>query len=241
MVEIIGHRGSSKEAPENTLSSNQLAFFEKADGIEVDVRMTKDGELVCIHDKNTVRTTGVDALINEKTIAELKSMDAGVWKGEQWKGETIPSLAEVLEAIPQGKKIYIEMKEGLDTIDPLVRSIEASNLDTNQISVISFHPEVVKKIKQEIVQVTANLLISFESGKNDSVKEILIKLEEGHLDGVGAQNHPKLSPYFVDKLLAADKKVHVWTVDNVEEARNYKAMGLSSITTNVPGLIKSSL
>ena len=241
MVEIIGHRGSSKEAPENTLSSNQLAFFEKADGVEVDVRMTKDGELVCIHDKNTVRTTGVDALINEKTIAELKSMDAGGWKGEQWRGETIPSLAEVLEAIPQGKKIYIEMKEGLDTIDPLVRSIEASNLDTNQISVISFHPEVVKKIKQEIVQVTANLLISFESGKNDSVKEILIKLEEGHLDGVGAQNHPKLSPAFVDKLLAADKKVHVWTVDNVEEAKNYKAMGLSSITTNVPGLIKSSL
>ena len=241
MVEIIGHRGSSKEAPENTLSSNQLAFFEKADGVEVDVRMTKDGELVCIHDKNTVRTTGVDALINEKTIAELKSMDAGGWKGEQWRGETIPSLTEVLEAIPQGKKIYIEMKEGPDTVDPLVRSIEASNLDTNQISVISFHPEVVKKIKQEIVQVTANLLISFESGKNDSVKEILIKLEEGHLDGVGAQNHPKLSPAFVDKLLAADKKVHVWTVDNVEEAKNYKAMGLSSITTNVPGLIKSSL
>ena len=102
MVEIIGHRGSSKEAPENTLSSNQLAFFEKADGVEVDVRMTKDGELVCIHDKNTVRTTGVDALINEKTIAELKSMDAGGWKGEQWRGEAVPSLAEVLEAIPQG-------------------------------------------------------------------------------------------------------------------------------------------
>ena len=113
MVEVIGHRGSSKEAPENTLASSRLAFSEQADGVEVDVRMTKDGQLVCIHDKNTLRTTGVEALIKEKTLVELKSMDAGQWKGEQWKGEAIPSLQEILEFIPQGKKIFIEMKEGL--------------------------------------------------------------------------------------------------------------------------------
>jgi len=241
MVEVIGHRGSSKEAPENTLASSRLAFSEQADGVEVDVRMTKDGQLVCIHDKNTLRTTGVEALIKEKTLAELKSMDAGQWKGEQWKGEAIPSLQEILEFIPQGKKIFIEMKEGLHTIDPLIRCIETSNLNTKQISVNSFHQEVVKKMKQEMEKITTNLLVFFESNENNSDKEVLHKLLESNLDGVGAQNHSKLSPVFVNKILEAGKKVHVWTVDNVDEAKNYKAIGLSSITTNVPGLIKSSL
>ena len=241
MVEIIGHRGSSKEAPENTLASSRLAFSEQADGVEVDVRMTKDGQLVCIHDKNTLRTTGVEALIKEKTLAELKSMDAGQWKGEKWKGEAIPSLQEILEFIPQGKKIFIEMKEGLHTIDPLIRCIETSNLNTKQISVNSFHQEVVKKMKQEMEKITTNLLVFFESNENNTDEGVLNKLLESNLDGVGAQNHPRLSPVFVNKILEAGKKVHVWTVDNVEEAKNYKAIGLSSITTNVPGLIKSSL
>ena len=241
MVEIIGHRGSSREAPENTLASSRLAFSEQADGVEVDVRMTKDGELVCIHDKNTLRTTGVAALIKEKTLAELKSLDAGQWKGEQWKGETIPSLQEILDTIPQGKKIFIEMKEGPHTIDPLIRCIETSNLNTTQISVASFHQEVVRKMKQEMEKITTNLLVAFESHENNSDEEVLHKLLDSNLDGVGAQNHSKLSPVFVNKILEAGKKVHVWTVDNVDEAKNYKAIGLSSITTNVPGLIKSYL
>ena len=96
-------------------------------------------------------------------------------------------------------------------------------------------------MKQEMEKITTNLLVAFESNENNSDEEFLRKLLESNLDGVGAQNHSKLSPVFVNKILKAGKKVHVWTVDNVDEAKNYKAIGLSSITTNVPGLIKSSL
>ena len=66
MVEVIGHRGASSEAPENTLAANRLAFQQSADGIEVDVRLTKDQKLVCMHDKNTVRTADQELLITEK-------------------------------------------------------------------------------------------------------------------------------------------------------------------------------
>ena len=92
MVEVIGHRGASSEAPENTLAANRLAFQQSADGIEVDVRLTKAQKLVCMHDKNKLRTAGQELVIKENTLKKLKSLDVGLWKGMKWKGETIPTL-----------------------------------------------------------------------------------------------------------------------------------------------------
>ncbi|HIO43019.1 MAG TPA: glycerophosphodiester phosphodiesterase, partial [Gammaproteobacteria bacterium] len=148
MVEVIGHRGASTEAPENTLAANNLAFQQKADGVEVDVRLTKDKQLVCMHDKSAFRTAGKRNLIKESTLKQLKSLDVGKWKGKKWSGEAIPSLQEVLSQMPLNKKIFIEVKEGIETIDPLIEDIQKSNLDPKYLSVISFHQEVVKRVKQ---------------------------------------------------------------------------------------------
>ncbi len=241
MVEVIGHRGASTEAPENTLAANDLAFQQKADGVEVDVRLTKDNQLVCMHDKSVFRTAGKKNLIKESTLKQLKSLDVGKWKGEKWSGEAIPSLHEVLSEIPIDKKIFIEVKEGIETIDPLIETIQKSKLDPKYISVISFHQEVVKKVKQAMESLTVNFLIAFSGPKEFSDEEVLLKLLEFNLDGVGAENHSRLSHSFVDLILEKNKKVHVWTVDDIQLAKKYKEMGLSSITTNVPALIKSAL
>ena len=241
MVEIIGHRGASTEAPENTLAANDLAFQQKADGVEVDVRLTKDNQLVCMHDKSVFRTAGKKNLIKESTLKQLKSLDVGKWKGEKWSGEAIPSLHEVLSEIPIDKKIFIEVKEGIETIDPLIETIQKSKLDPKYISVISFHQEVVKRVKQAMETLTVNLLIAFSSPKEFSDEAVLLKLLEFNLDGVGAENNSRLSQNFVDLIIEKKKKVHVWTVDDIQQAKKYKGMGLSSITTNVPGLIKSAL
>ena len=235
MVEVIGHRGASTEAPENTLAANDLAFQQKADGIEVDVRLTKDNQLVCMHDKSAFRTAGKKNLIKESTLNQLKSLDVGKWKGEKWSGEAIPSLHEVLSEMPLDKKIFIEVKEGIETIDPLIEDIQKSNLDPKYISVISFHQEVVKRVKLAMESLTVNFLIAFSGPK------VLLKLLEFNLDGVGAENHLRLSRNFVDLILEKNKKVHVWIVDDIQQAKKYKEMGLSSITTNLPGLIKSAL
>ena len=241
MVEVIGHRGASTEAPENTLAANDLAFQQKADGIEVDVRLTKDNQLVCMHDKSAFRTAGKKNLIKESTLNQLKSLDVGKWKGEKWSGEAIPSLHEVLSEMPLDKKIFIEVKEGIETIDPLIEDIQKSNLDPKYISVISFHQEVVKRVKQAMESLTVNFLISFSSPKEFLDEEVLLKLLEFNLDGVGAESHSRLSRNFVELISEKNKKVHVWTVDDINQAKKYKEMGLSSITTNVPGLIKSAL
>ena len=241
MVEVIGHRGASSEAPENTLAANRLAFQQNADGIEVDVRLTKDHKLVCMHDKNTLRTAGQELVIKETTLKKLKSLDVGLWKGIKWKGETIPTLEEVLEEIPRDKKIFIEIKTDTESIDHLIKDIQKSKIDSNYITIISFHQEVVKEVKQSMESLNVNLLIAFSSPKEVSNEEVLQKLTESTLDGVGAENHSKLSHAFVAPILEANKKVHVWTVDDIEQAKVYKELGLSSITTNVPQLIRSAL
>jgi len=241
MVEVIGHRGASTEAPENTLAANDLAFQQKADGIEVDVRLTKDKQLVCMHDKSAFRTAGKKNLIKESTLNQLKSLDVGKWKGEKWSGEAIPSLHEVLSEMPLDKKIFIDVKEGIETIDPLIEDIQKNKLDPKYISIISFHQEVVKRVKQAMESLTVNFLIAFSSPKEFLDEEVLLKLLEFNLDGVGAENHSRLSRNFVELISEKNKKVHVWTVDDINQAKKYKEMGLSSITTNVPGLIKSAL
>ena len=241
MVEVIGHRGASSEAPENTLAANRLAFQRSADGIEVDVRLTKDRKLVCMHDKNTLRTTGQELVIKESTLKELKSLDVGLWKGKQWKGETIPTLEEVLEEIPEDKKIFIEIKTGTESIDPLIEDIQKSKVESNCITVISFHQEVVKQVKRSRESLNVNLLIAYSGPKEILNEEVLQRLTEFKLDGVGAENHSRLSHTFVAPILEANKKVHVWTVDDIEQAKTYKELGLSSITTNVPQLIRSAL
>lgn len=241
MVEVIGHRGASTEAPENTLAANDLAFQQKADGIEVDVRLTKDKQLVCMHDKSAFRTAGKKNLIKESTLNQLKSLDVGKWKGEKWSGEAIPSLHEVLSEMPLDKKIFIDVKEGIETIDPLIEDIQKNKLDPKYISIISFHQEVVKRVKQAMESLTVNFLIAFSSPKEFLDEEVLLKLLEFNLDGVGAESHSRLSRNFVELISEKNKKVHVWTVDDINQAKKYKEMGLSSITTNVPGLIKSAL
>ena len=241
MVEVIGHRGASTEAPENTLAANDLAFQQKADGVEVDVRLTKDNQLVCMHDKSAFRTAGKKNLIKESTLNQLKSLDVGKWKGEKWSGEAIPSLHEVLSEMPLDKKIFIDVKEGIETIDPLIEDIQKNKLDPKYISIISFHQEVVKRVKQAMESLTVNFLIAFSSPKEFLDEEVLLKLLEFNLDGVGAENHSRLSRNFVELISEKNKKVHVWTVDDINQAKKYKEMGLSSITTNVPGLIKSAL
>ena len=94
--EVIAHRGLSSKAPENTLSAIQAAMDVDADRIEIDVQLTKDGEVVLMHDKNIRRTTGVDGYINKMTLNEVKSLDAGSWFSPNFQAEKVPTLREAL-------------------------------------------------------------------------------------------------------------------------------------------------
>lgn len=236
MVKIIGHRGASDDAPENTISSIKEAFVQGADGVEVDVRLTKDERVVCIHDKNTVRTTGLSLEVKNTNYRELKNLDAGSWKGAVWKDELIPSLEEVLKEVPLNKEIFIEIKTSLEIIDPLISLVLSSKIMQKNITMISFNAEVIKEIKLRLPEVTCNLLTAFDPSYNE--KDLPQLLKKIDADGVGVQNHAKLTKDFIDKIKNINKDVHVWTVNEGEKAKKYSLLGLSSITTNKPRYIK---
>jgi len=240
MVKVIGHRGASEDAPENTLSSVKESFKQGSDGVEIDIRLTKDNHVVCIHDKNSLRTSGEFLIISETKLNALKKLDVGSWKSKKWKNERIPLLEEVLKVIPDKKEIFIEVKTGTEIIEPLINVLNRSNINLSDVSIISFNREVIKKIKSRMSEITGNLLIAFdpevnlEQGLGDLLKSI-------NADGVGAQNHQNLNSSLVKEVHNLRKKIHVWTVNDQEEANKFELMGINSITTNRPKLIKKSL
>lgn len=107
---IVAHRGSSGTAPENTLASFRQAVADGADMMELDVRFSKDGELVVLHDRTVQRTTNGRGKVYDLTLEELKALDAGSWFGRRFAGERIPTLAEVVKVLPPSMPINIEVK-----------------------------------------------------------------------------------------------------------------------------------
>ena len=123
---IIAHRGASGEAPENTMVAFKLAWELGADGIEGDFHLTRDGHIVAIHDKDTNKVTkGKNKLIVKKTsLKELQSLDVGSWKNETYSKARIPTLEDVIDSLPEGKKFFIEIKCGTEIMKPLIKVID---------------------------------------------------------------------------------------------------------------------
>lgn len=111
---IIAHRGDLTSAPENTLPAFQGAFRQGADGIELDVRLTKDNQLVVFHDRALKRIGGIRGLVTNATLDEVRSLDVGEWFGPQFRGTQAPTLDEVFELLPKDYLINVEMKAVID-------------------------------------------------------------------------------------------------------------------------------
>jgi len=113
-IDIIAHRGASSRAPENTLASFRLAHEMRADWFELDCTLTKDGQVLVIHDDSVDRTTNGKGSVSDLTLEELKKLDAGQWKGPEFAGERLPTLAEALDFAKGRIGVYIEVKDAAD-------------------------------------------------------------------------------------------------------------------------------
>jgi hypothetical protein len=147
-VEIIAHRGASHLAPENTMASVMLGWEKGAD-VEVDVYLSSDNRIVVIHDDTTERTAGTDVKVGETTSQELRKLDVGSFKAEEFAGEQIPFLADIVRTIPPERKLYVEIKCGKEIL-PFLRELIVESGKMSQIVIIGFDLETVAMSKELI-------------------------------------------------------------------------------------------
>lgn len=216
----IAHRGASAYEPENTLRAFKLAFDMKADMIELDVRMSKDGHLVVIHDSTVDRTTNGSGFVKDMTLAQLKKLDAG-------KSEKIPTLEEVIEVGVEKTKFAIEIKEhGTErkTID-LVRQYRI----LDDVFIISKNREFLKNVKALEGAIRTCLITVFSCASIKSGRESLA-------DAI-APFHFFITKGLVKKVKRSGLFLFTWVVDNEKRALWMKDIGINGIVTNRPDII----
>lgn len=244
---IVAHRGASHAAPENTLVAFELAWKQRADAIEGDFYVTKDGHIVCIHDKTTKRVAPAqrELKVAESTLDELRTLDVGSWKHQRYTGERIPTLAEVLATVPEGKQIFVEIKCGPEILPLLQRRLEGCGLKPEQIVIICFSKAVITQSRRMMPQYNANWLTGYEHTTEKrawqpTANQVLDTLKNTGATGLGTQGNLKVinQPY-VDAICATGLEFHVWTVNDADPARIFKSLGVHSITTDRPEFIRN--
>jgi glycerophosphoryl diester phosphodiesterase len=242
---VIAHRGASAHAPENTLPAFKLGWEAGADGVECDVRLTADCQVVCIHDADTTRVAGKSQVVENHSYADLQQLDVGAWQGVEFQDTRIPLLSELLAMTPFGKQVFIEIKTGVEILPSLFDVLDASSIDLRSVTVIAFDLELVRSLKQKrrdlrvywLIDVTSNWL-GRSRLKIQTVLETLIEIQA---EGMGLRLHSGINREMVAAILSANVALNIWTVDDPTDARRYASFGVTSISSNEPALILAAL
>lgn len=226
------------DAPENTLPAFELAWKEGADGIECDVRLTSDGQVICLHDAGTERVAGRKLVVEAETFEVLQALDVGAKKGAAFAGTRIPLLSEVMAKVPPGKKLLIEIKAGEAIVAPLLDVIDAASVELRQIALIAFDQVMVRALKAKRPELKVYWLIDVKSnwlGRSKlKLADVLDTLVELNADGLGLRGHSGITREMVKAILEADVDLNIWTVNNAIDARRYASFGVTSISTDCP-------
>ena len=247
-LEIVAHRGASADAPENTLAAIRLAWIQGADAAEIDVLLTADGQLVAIHDETTLRTGGVDWAVAAHSLAELKTLDVGSWKSPQFVGERIPTLTEVLDIIPAGKRLFIEVKCGTEAIPELRRVLESARTSREQTVLISLDFNTIVAVKQALPQraafwVTEQFALDAvgPAALRPSTSELIAQAITAGLDGLDINDLPQRPNGDIALIRQAGLQTCIWTVNSSDRANWLRDEGMQSITTDVPAKLIAAL
>lgn len=242
-MKFIAHRGESYIAPENTLAAINLAWEKNDDGVEIDIHLSRDKKIMVMHDECTGRVSTTNLIIADTDSDELRKLDIGSYKGEKYAGEKIPFLEEVLETVPAGKVLLVEIKAGLDILPGVKKAFEESE-KKSQIIAIGFDLEVMAAFKKLMPEVPS-LWLGYP-GKDDQGNlknydlSIIDKVVSKGLDGFDLF-FGGLNQEFVDAIRTAGLQLHVWTVDEIDEAKRVIALGIDGLTTNRADWIRENL
>ncbi|MCM3743912.1 hypothetical protein M3193_07125 [Sporosarcina luteola] len=249
---IIGHRGASAYEPENTLPSFELAEDLNADYVELDVHLTKDGELIVMHDDDVKRTTEAAGKIKDFTLAELKQLTADEKKGKKIAASgrdeeeyEVPTLREVVEQMKGDLRFVIELKDteqypGIE--EELVRLMEEQELIGHDAKgypkavILSFDKKALKQVHKIDPEIPLIQLVSFDEGEEAALTKKELKDILSYASGVNV-SYEALTPPFVNSMHDEGLAVYAYTVNDAEAALRLKAMGVNGIATDEPDLL----
>ncbi len=236
-VLVIGHRGAMGYAPENTMASFQRGLEMGSDVIELDIHMSRDGELIVMHDGDVSRTTNGSGHIKEMTLEEIRLLDAGSHFSSEYRGERIPLLLDVLAWAKDKVPLVIEVKgdphpaEGIE--EKLVHLLRDQSM-LDQAMVISFHHTSVKKVKQFESSATTGVLFT------GRLVHSVDAARAAHADSV-RPSWRYWSADLVDEIHRAGLAASTWTVDDEETMEYLVELGIDSIGTNYPDRLRGVL
>ncbi len=243
---VIAHRGESYDAPENTLAAVNLAWERNADAVEVDVHLSKDGKIVVIHDNNTLRTAHRYGKVSDQTLEQLRRLDVGKYKGIQWTKEKIPTLEGVLETVPRGKKLFIEIKDDSSILAELKRVLKNSSLSPEQVILIGLDCNTMEAIKKALPGYQVCWVCDIKDEKKMNSGEhtgegLISQARRAGLDGLDVQAGKEVDQNFITKVKSACMKLYIWTVNDPEEARRLFEWGADGITTDCAQWLRTRL
>ena len=218
----IGHRGARAYEPENTLRSFQKAIELGVDAVELDVRKTKDNEIVVIHNADVNKTTNGNGLVSELSLEDIKRFVTE-------KGEKIPTLEEVLDSVGKRVKILVELKEtGIE--EQVLELIRQKGLIENLV-IVSFHEEALRKVRELNGDVATGLI--YVRHKNPI--QTALELKAQYLLSLYRFTHTSN----IKKAHEKDLKVIVWTINKEEEVAEYRKKGVDGIASDRPDILNS--
>ena len=232
---IFAHRGASAHAPENTLAAFELALEQRADAIELDVKLSADGQVVVIHDATVDRTTGSHGRVKDLSLAQLKALDAGSLFSDQYKGESIPTLAEVFEAVGKRTFINVELTNYKTPRDELVGTVCALVKQfglQERVIFSSFFASNLTKARSLLPEVPRGLL-AFDGPLGAWARSF------GFAFGKYQALHPSLkdvTPEQVQRVHRLKRRIHVWTVNAADDMRRLFRWDVDAIFTDDPQL-----
>ncbi len=233
-IEVTAHRGSSKNYPENTMLAFKMAKEEGADWIELDVQMTKDGEIVVSHDSNLKRVTGINKNILETNYEEIKDLDAGSFLDKKYKDERIPLLKEVLEwASSNDIYLNIELKptgKEKDFEKKVVDLILEYNFEDNCVITSQVY-SVLENVKKYSLDVETVYVMSIAYGNITSLK---------YADNFSLEEM-NVNEKLVKKIHNEGKKIYVWTINNESSIKKMIDLKVDNIITDNIMLAKDTI
>ena len=262
-IQVVAHRGMGQgfvqkgAPPENTLP----AFMEGwkiARACELDVHLTKDGQVIVIHDDTTNRTTNASWTVRDRFAAELRSLDAGRWKAQKWAGTRLPLLDDVLDVMPDGCELFIELKDGPQVVPPAAELVRQSS-KASSVVLISFDVDTIMTAKEELPENDCLLIVVFEADYGNGrwnvlydegpgfrtvtkalvVDDLVALVKQYDLNGIDASF--ALPPSLITRLNDEKLRSVVWTVNEPSIALDMVRLGVDTITSDVPGPIRDAL